>query len=116
MLGHLRLLRVVGPSMLPTLSPGDLLLARFSPPDRARRPGRVVVLRLPPGPAGPRPLGIKRLGRRDDGGWWIHRDNPLIGQDSRHFGEIAQADILAVVWLRCWPRPGRIGNAPTEVG
>ncbi len=115
MIWPLQLVRVVGPSMLPTLRPGDLLLARRQPPARSLRPGRVVVLRLPPSPSGPRPLGVKRLGYRSDDGWWVERDNSLTGLDSWHFGAIPQADILAVVWLRWWPRPGRIGNAATGV-
>jgi Peptidase S24-like len=89
--------------MQPTLSDGDLLLVRWG----ARpRPGRVAVVRLPPGPDGPRPLAVKRLTRRTRGGWWVERDNPAEGVDSWQVGAIDDVDVVAVVLGRLWPRPG----------
>jgi hypothetical protein len=89
--------------MQPTLSDGDLLLVRWG----ARpRPGRVAVVRLPPGPDGPRPLAVKRLTLRTRGGWWAERDNPAEGVDSWQVGAIDDVDVVAVVLGRLWPRPG----------
>jgi hypothetical protein len=89
--------------MQPTLSDGDLLLVRWGGPPRA---GRLAVVRLPPGPDGPRPLAVKRLTRRTRGGWWAERDNPAEGVDSWQVGAIDDVDVVAVVLGRLWPRPG----------
>ncbi len=95
--------------MLPTLTEGDLLLVRWG---LRPRPGQLAVVRLPPGPDGPRPLAVKRLTDRTGGRWWVERDNPAEGVDSWQVGAIADADVAAVVLARLWPRPGRIGRAP----
>lgn len=91
------LARVSGRSMEPTLRPGDLVVVLHGAPVR---PGRLIVCRLPDGPMGARPLGIKRaVGRRIDGGavaWWVRSDNPAQGTDSRTFGAVPAADVLAV--------------------
>jgi SOS-response transcriptional repressor LexA len=100
---RLRLARVHGRSMLPTLREGDLLLL-----DRAApvRPGAVVVGLLPDGtPA------VKRVGHREPGGWWLERDNPAEGVDSWQVGAIADGDVLGVVRARLWPRPARLAAA-----
>jgi hypothetical protein len=89
--------------MQPTLSDGDLLLVRWGGPPRA---GRLAVVRLPPGPDGPRPLAVKRLTLRTRGGWWAERDNPAEGVDSWQVGAIDDVDVVAVVLGRLWPRPG----------
>ena len=90
---------VQGPSMLPTLSPGDCLLVRR----RARvRPGDVVVARFPERPG---LLVVKRAVRPHQGGWWVQGDNPSVQDDSRRFGP---AEVLGRVLLRWWP--------PTSVG
>src|SRR5690554_1663099 len=95
--------------MLPTLADGDRLLVRWG----ARpRPGGLVVVRLPAGPDGPRPLAIKRATHRADDGWWVERDNPAEGVDSWQVGAIAGSDVLAVVLIRLWPRPGRARLGP----
>ena len=76
-------------SMQPALNPGDWLFVR-----RTIRPGR--TLRLQPGqivgarhPGRPGLLIIKRVARREPGGWWLSSDNPGAGAvDSRAFGPV----------------------------
>jgi nickel-type superoxide dismutase maturation protease len=88
-------------SMEPALHPGDWLLIR-----RALRPGGTVPLR--PGqlvvarhPGRPEMLIVKRLARREDGGWWLSSDNPAAGAvDSRAFGVVPAALIEGRVLLR----------------
>jgi hypothetical protein len=110
--------------MLPTLADGDRLLVRRlvgpgSPDHRpgsaeslagaaapwpstaAPRPGALVVVRLP----GDRPDAVKRLFGRQDGGWWVERDNPAEGVDSWLVGAIPDDGLLGVVRARLWPRP-----------
>jgi hypothetical protein len=103
----LPLLRVRGRSMLPTLRPGDLLLARRA--SRAR-PGQVVVVTW----RDHRPVSVKRLLRADVGGWWVERDNPAEGVDSWSAGPVPHDGLLAVVVLRLWPRPGRVRPSPAS--
>jgi phage repressor protein C with HTH and peptisase S24 domain len=94
------LARVHGVSMLPTLAEGDLLLA-----DRRARPrrGDLVVARWPG-----TPLVVKRVLRREPDGWWLERDNPRAGTDSWLAGTVTDDDLVAVVRLRLWPRPGPV--------
>ena len=91
-----RVLPVVvhGPSMLPTLAPGDALVVRLG----ARvRPGDVVVARFT---ARPDLLVVKRAVRPDGDGWWVESDNPAVTDDSRRYGP---ARVLGRVVLRYWP-------------
>src|SRR6266702_3949309 len=82
-MGHMplawQLVRVAGPSMVPTLHDGDIVLARF----RAL-PDRFVV---------------KRTVRPESGGWLLGSDNEAAGGDSRSHGV---ADVFGRVVLR-WP-------------
>lgn len=94
----MRAVLVEGPSMLPTLRPGDCLLVRRP---RRVRAGAVVVARFP---ARPDLLVVKRAVRPVDGRWWVEGDNPAVTDDSRRYGP---ADVLAVVVLRYWPLPPR---------
>ncbi|WP_461021630.1 S24/S26 family peptidase [Thalassiella azotivora] len=90
--------RVSGRSMSPTLDDGDLLLVRWHAGARA---GDLVLARLPGG----RPLSVKRAVHRERAGWWVERDNPREGVDSWSVGAVPDADVVAVVLARLWPRP-----------
>jgi signal peptidase I len=90
---------VRGESMEPALSAGDRLLVSY----RSRPvPGDVVVARFADGT-----LAVKRAAERRTTGWWLLSDNAGAGVDSRHRGVVADADVLAVVLARVWPRPTR---------
>lgn len=88
--------------MQPTLKDGDRLLVRWDASRAA--PGRLAVIRLPAG----RPLAIKRLVRREPGGWWVQRDNPAQGVDSWQVGTIPDRDVIGVALFRVWPWPRRV--------
>ncbi len=98
MIGWRRVL-VRGPSMSPTLSDGDVVLARFG--QRPRR-GDVVLVRWS---ARPEQLSVKRAARPDADGWWVLGDFPDASTDSRTLGV---ADVIAVVRFRLWPKPRRL--------
>jgi signal peptidase I len=93
-----------GPSMAPTLSHGDLLIAwrgwRGKP---AVRPGDVVLARFRSRPG---LLVVKRTVRLAGDGWWLAGDNPYGSDDSARYGP---ADVLARVVWRYWP-PARFGR------
>ncbi|MEU8349218.1 MULTISPECIES: nickel-type superoxide dismutase maturation protease [Streptomyces] len=99
------LAEVVGPSMVPTLLPGDRLVVRYG---AAVRPGDVVVLRHP---MQQDLLVVKRATERRDGGWWVLGDNPYAENDSREFGPVPGELVLARARLRLRPPPGR-GQRP----
>jgi hypothetical protein len=90
--------------MLPTLRDGDRLLVRWG---AVPRPGGLVVVRLPDADDGPRPLAVKRAVRREGESWWVERDSANEGVDSWQVGPVADAEVLAVVLARLWPRPAR---------
>jgi phage repressor protein C with HTH and peptisase S24 domain len=89
---------VRGRSMEPTLYDGDRLLVRYGSVPRL---GQLAVVRLP-GRGG---ASVKRVAGHDRGGWWLERDNPDEGVDSWLVGAISEADLVAVVLGRIWPRP-----------
>jgi phage repressor protein C with HTH and peptisase S24 domain len=86
---------VRGRSMRPTLLDGDRILVEHG---AVPRPGRLVVVRLPD-----EVLAVKRATMRQDGGWWVERDNPAEGVDSWLVGAIPDEDVVAVVRMRVWP-------------
>ena len=86
---------VRGRSMEPTLLDGDHLLVRWG---GRPRPGLLVVVQWPGLPA-----SVKRVGHRDDDGWWVERDNPHEGTDSWSAGPLTDDQVLGVVLLRLWP-------------
>jgi hypothetical protein len=100
--------------MEPTLRQGDLLVALWG----ARvRPGEVAVVRLPDDATGvPRPLSVKRVAGHDPDDaerWWLDSDNPREGLTSFDVGSVPDADVLAVVVGRVWPRPQRVRGRHT---
>jgi nickel-type superoxide dismutase maturation protease len=95
---------VAGDSMLPTLAPGDWLVAV---PRRRIERGDVVVVRHPG-----RPMDlVKRVaGLPGEEGLGPDRyvvvgDNPARSTDGRTFGAVGRDDIAGVVVLRYWPGP-----------
>lgn len=92
--------------MAPTLRPGDRLLVWHGVPPRA---GGLVLVALPPGLQGPRPVAVKRATRREpDGRWWVESDALGQGVDSWTVGTIGPESVRARVLLRLprWrPRP-----------
>jgi type IV secretory pathway protease TraF len=93
--------------MRPTLAAGDRLLVRYAAPVT---PGRLVLARFPDGT-----LAVKRATERCEtrsggSGWWLLSDNLGAGIDSRHRGAIPDADVVAVVIWRVWPRPRPAGR------
>jgi hypothetical protein len=100
-----RRVAVRGPSMSPTLSDGDVVLARFG----ARvRPGDVVLVEWASRPG---QLSVKRAVRAEAGGWWVRGDNSFGTTDS---GDLGPARAVAVVRMRLRPRPGRLRPDPWE--
>lgn len=102
-----QLVRVSGPSMVPALRDGDVLLVRHG----ARvRPGDVVLARFRTLPG--RDV-LKRVVRAEGDGWWLASDNPAAGGDSAAHGT---ADVSARVLLRRssggWPHRVRRGPRP----
>lgn len=87
-----------GPSMLPTLRPGDQLLVRRN----ARvRVGDVVVAHRPDRPY---LVIVKRVAHTTaDGGWWLTGDNAAASDDSRVFGPVRGEHLLGRVVWRYWP-------------
>ena len=83
--------RVSGPSMVPTLRHGDVVLVRHGAPVRS---GDVVLARFR---SMPERFVLKRAVREVDGGWWLASDNVAAGGDSAAHGV---ADVLARVVLR----------------
>ena len=98
---------VKGPSMSPTLEPGDLLMAVTNGIVRA---GSLVVVQHPDRPAYemvkrvealPRDRVGERLLRQDE--YWVSGDNPEESTDSRSFGPVTGQAIKGVVRARYWP-------------
>jgi phage repressor protein C with HTH and peptisase S24 domain len=95
--------RVAGPSMVPTLYDGDVVIVRHG----ARiRTGDVVVARFR---SLPDRYVVKRVDSASGDGWLLRSDNDAAGGDSRSHGV---ADVLARVVLRL---PGRGLRLPRRV-
>jgi phage repressor protein C with HTH and peptisase S24 domain len=96
--------RVSGPSMVPTLTDGDVLLVRRGSPVR---PGDVVLAEFV---ALPGHFVLKRAQRPVGAAWHVRSDNVFAGGDSLVHGP---ATVLGRVVLR-WPtdggRLGRLGR------
>lgn len=87
-----------GRCMMPTLRPGDILLARA----RQAQEGDVAAIRNPQTGQ----VSIKRLVAFRDGQAWFEGDNASDSADSRNtFGWLPQDVILGVIVARVWPYP-----------
>ena len=96
-----QLVRVHGPSMVPVLRTGDLVIVRHG---AHIHPGDVVLARF----ADLDRWVLKRAVRAVDGGWWVESDNATAGGDSRTHGA-AEVSARVVLVLRRW-RIGRPGH------
>lgn len=106
----LGLARVHGWSMWPAVRPGDRLLVWHGAPPRV---GGLVLVELPAGPDGPRPVAVKRVTRREpDGRWWVESDALGEGVDSWTVGALAPESVRARVLLRLprWRRRRAAGR------
>lgn len=91
--------------MRPTLEAGQWLLIRYDAPVA---PGRLVVARFPDGTLAVKRAVERRTTATGEAGWWLLSDSPEVGVDSRHRGPVGEGDVVAVVWSRVWPWPGRV--------
>ena len=90
---------VAGYSMLPTYRPGDWLLAdRNAFRERAPRPGEVVIATDPRDPT--RTIVKRVLAVTEDGAIDLRGDNPEHSTDSRDYGPIPAASVVAKVLFR----------------
>ena len=94
--------------MVPTLQPGDWLLAD---PDAYREVAPVAGdLVLAPDPREPTRLLIKRVASVDPDDWLrLTGDAPEASTDSRTFGSVDPVRLAGRPWFRYWPL-GRIGR------
>ena len=76
--------------MLPTFSPGDVLLgsALIRP-----KVGHVAVMKVAP-------LSIKRITRIENKQVWVEGDNTAHSIDSRSYGYINRKNIKAVIFMK----------------
>lgn len=94
--------RVEGPSMIPTLQPGDLVAVRPLRPDEPRT-GQLVVVRR-----GDVEI-VKRVSASVEGDAlgadeiWLTGDNPDASTDSRTMGPAARRDVVGIVRVRYKP-------------
>jgi phage repressor protein C with HTH and peptisase S24 domain len=96
--------RVSGPSMVPTLRDGDVVLVRHG----ARvRPGDVVLATFTSMPGR---YVLKRVARAAGQGWWLSSDNAAAGGDSAVHG-VAQVHARVVLrWRNGSILPRRLGR------
>lgn len=83
--------------MVPAYYDGDRLLVRYG---GSVGPGDAVLAR---DPRDPQLVLLKRIARRQGGGWWLLADNPYAPGDSRQFGAVPDALVLGRVVVRLWP-------------
>ena len=110
---------VRGPSMFPTLAPGeyvlfDRLAYRRAPPRGGdvvlaaypREPRRRIIKRIAGGPGEQVTVG-ERTWTLGEGEWLLLGDAPEQSTDSRDFGPVSREGILARAWFVYWP-PARV--------
>lgn len=100
-LRRLRIFRVSGESMRPTLRDGDWVLVDACGA-RMPSPGDLVVVRDPDN----RVL-VKRVRSRSDKTFAVGSDNPLEARDSRHFGSLSPKHLVGNVIAVRGVRHGR---------
>lgn len=110
-------IQVDGNSMLPTLTPGQVVWCEAAPSRGRLRPGDIVVFRVQAGSqeAATEGIGIKRIqllsAERDSASGTIRLtcdlrgDNASHSRDSRHFGRVPVDNVLARV---VFPSPGQL--------
>ena len=108
---------VAGASMAPALVAGDrLVILRL--PVRWLRPGDLVALFDPRGPAADAALLVKRVVSAGPAGVAVAGDNPDASTDSRTFGPVPPTKVLGRALYRYGPpgRTGRLRRAPPVPG
>jgi nickel-type superoxide dismutase maturation protease len=99
---RVRRLEVVGPSMLPTLAPGERVLAVRGA--RRVRPDDLVVV---PDPRLPTRLVVKRVVELSGRTVTVQGDNRGASTDSRTFGPVPAGSVQGRVVYRYHPRSRR---------
>ena len=95
LIGHRRLFRVDGDSMLPTLSSGDFVIYRpFKKGQEELSNGSIVIVRHP---LKEKTLILKRIHKASSTGIDLRGDNPEMSTDSRQFGIVNHGHLLGVV-------------------
>lgn len=105
------LVRVEGRSMLPTLSPGELVVTVPAVIPGAVRPGRVVVCA---DPRAPERVVIKRVVALENGAVRLQGDNEAESTDSRVFGPVDRSGVRRVVVARVGVRRAGSGQPRDE--
>jgi phage repressor protein C with HTH and peptisase S24 domain len=97
--------RVSGPSMVPTLRHGDVVIVRHG---AAIREGDVVIatFRSMPGR-----LVVKRAVCAMEGGWWLSSDNLAVAGDSEVYG-VADVQARVLLRLRGWRVATHVHHRP----
>lgn len=102
------LLRIAidGPSMIPTLAPGEWWVAVRT---TSLRPGDLAVVLDPQVPSR---ILVKRAVRATPDGWWVEGDNAEASRDSRVFGPVPATHVVGRLRVRYRPLPVRWVRRP----
>ena len=90
-------IRIVGPSMEPTLRNNERWLAAVG---CKVRPGHVVAFQEPGRPG---LIATKRISHATPDGWWVVADNPVGAVDSERFGAVPFDAVVARLLFRLRP-------------